>query len=121
MPTTTMQVLFIPALPAGRPAFRKRTASRFHLKCRLGANQVEDGGLPTLLDRAAHLRGFRFLYDFRGDTVLVDPLVFGFWSVAGSVPMRGVGFTRLWPNGSVTPLLPGFRSVDIVSLPVSGQ
>ncbi len=64
-----------------------------------------------------HLRGFRFLYECRGETVLVEPLDFGFWCVPSSVPMGGVGFTPFWSNGSLTPLLPGFRSVDIVSFP----
>ncbi len=64
-------------------------------------------------DGDPHLRGFRFLYDFRGETVLVVPLDFGFWRVPRSVPMGGGGFTALWSNGSLTPLLPGFRSVDI--------
>ena len=70
-------------------------------------------GVGVLPDGAPHLRGFRFLYDFRGETVLVDPLDFAFWRVPTSVPMDGVGFTALWSNGSLTPLLPGFRSVDI--------
>ena len=83
-------------------------------------NQWLCHGLPTLLDGAPHLRGFRFLYDCRGETVLVVPLDFGFWRVPGSVPMGGVRFTRSWPNGSLTPLLPGFRSVDIVSFPANG-
>jgi hypothetical protein len=31
--------------------------------------------------------------------------------------MDGGGFAGSRPNGSLTPLLPGFRSVDIPSLP----
>ncbi len=80
-------------------------------------NQWLCHGLPTLLDGAPHLRGFRFLYDCRGETVLVVPLDFGFSRAPGSVSKRGVGFIGSWPNGSLTPLLPGFRSVDIVSFP----
>ena len=80
-------------------------------------NQWLCHGLPTLLDGPAHLRGFRFLYDCRGETVFVEPLDFGVSRVPGSVPRGGVGVTPSWTNGSLTPLLPGFRSVDIVLFP----
>ena len=72
---------------------------------------------PSVLpDGDPHLRGFRFLYDFRGETVLVVPLDFCVWRASGSVPSGGGGFAP-WLNRSVTPLLPGFRSVDIVLFP----
>ncbi len=63
-----------------------------------------------------HLRGFR-LNDCRGETVLVVPLWFGFLRVPGPLPTRGSGSARSRENGSLTPLLPGFRSVDMISLP----
>ena len=69
----------------------------------------------TTLDRTAHLRDFR-LNDRLGETVLVVPLGFGFWLVPGSLPTRESGSARPGANGSLTPLLPGFRSVDMVSL-----
>ncbi len=48
-----------------------------------------------LLDGAPYLRGFRFLYECRGETVLVVPLDFGFGRAPSSVAMGGVGFPPL--------------------------